>query len=1065
MSTLRRPFTSEPELPACGFIQLFLNRVKEFPEKVAVIDGDRAVTYAQLLEKVKQFSFLLRGTKEIVIQEPISVLVPKGLDHIIAQMAIIFCGGTCLPLDPTWSNEELQSRQSSAGSKLVIADQNNMNRLPLITNVLISFKDLDKITGSHEIEHTPTTSEFRSHILFSSGTTGTPKGIQILARGIYRLNHWFQFRPSDRIAHVNNVVFDACIQDIWCPLISGSTVVNIPKDVLLDPFRFMEMVKTHRITWILLTNALFNAIAVACPTAFATIDVVLAAGDAPNTSIMKLVLENGPPGRLLNGYGPAECSVLSSTYDITIKDTQLGTMSIGRPLFDGDYHVLNEDLNPVIGTDVGELYISGPGISAGYLNRPDLNEKSFLTLNLAGNDQPLRVYKTGDLVRYREGSDLLEYVGRRDHQIKLSGHRVELEVIEAFFANTGLVSAVAVLKIQPKVIDAAAFLQAYVVLKPEADLKSLSKKVKQKYPENLAPRITEIDRLPLTPNGKADRKILEALCLESIGQNLLETKQGYDTGAEAFPTIARLKSIWSQILFLPFDKIQPTDKYFSIGGTSINITTLISKVYRTFNFSMSAAAIYEHQTLRAMSTYIESGAVSGVSESSLREVRDSMINDPLLADTLVPLPGPVPVWRSTREGDVLLTGATGFLGAFFLQALLELPEIRKVRCLVRAKTPQDGELRIRKNLKKYRLSISDFLMTSKLSVLVGDLAEPSLGLRPAIYDQVARSCSAIFHLGAHVNYVQPYNLHRPANIIGTLNILRLAVTGKKKSVHYSSSIGAYGPQGLTSKATAKPLAEDKPLDAFLDGLVHDLGYSQSQFATEQLVWRALQRGLPVSIYRPGFILGHSKTGYGNPDDFFGRLVTGCFSTGFYPLLKQRKQCIPVDQVAKQLLHISSNNDNIGHAYNLVPLKGSGSSELLEAFEMIKKSTGANLQGLPYQQWLQHLLKQNKTNSSLEPLIPMFQEKVFGELTRWELHENPVYYEVRNTRRAIADSDDPEGFLSLGKRLLKLYVARWLEQGGNSPMTKLQCSSNSGQAIKKRSDFNLPTAGQTPGPMS
>ncbi|TGJ64513.1 putative NRPS-like protein biosynthetic cluster [Orbilia oligospora] len=1030
MSTLRRPYTSSPELPTCGLIELFLNRVIEFPEKLAVIDGNIMLTYRQLLEKVKQFAFVLRNSREIMLEEPIAILTSKGLDHIISQMAIIFCGGTCLPLDPTWSDEQLKLRQSDTGFKIVIADEQNIHRPSAATKILIFYESLDKVKDYQGLSHIPTSSKSRSHILFSSGTTGVPKGIQVAVHGIHRLNFWFQFKPSDRIAHVNNVVFDACIQDIWCPLISGGTVINIPKELMLDPFKFAEAIKAYRITWVLLTNALFNAIAIACPTAFETVDIVVAAGDAPNTSVMKLVIERGAPGRLLNGYGPSECSILSSTYDVTLEDATLGTMSIGRPLLDGDYHVLDENLRPVAGTDVGELYISGPGLSPGYLNRPDLNEKSFLNLRNLTHGGPLRVYKTGDLVRRREGSDLLEYVGRRDNQIKLSGHRIELEVIEAFLAGTGLVSAAAVIKIQPREVESPAFLQAYVVLNPLANLDSLARKVREKYPENLVPRLTPVDRFPLTPNGKTDRKALEALCLESIEQDRLKIKGNIDISSKNLLTVDKLKLVWSEILLVPLEEIKPTDTFFSLGGSSINIASLISEIYKKFNFNISVRDVYEHQTLQRMSSHIESDFCPNTKTANSKDVRNYMINDPKLADELVPLPGPISNWRCTEEGDVLLTGATGFLGAFFLQALIELPEIQTVRCLVRAKDSNDGQLRIRKNLQKYHISIADSLMASKLTVLSGDLAEPLLGLTPGVYEEVARSCATVFHLGAHVNYIQPYTLHRPANIVGTLNILRLAVTGRKKTVHYSSSIGAYGAPDPTAsvKNLAEYLPEDEPLDAFINGLVYDLGYSQSQFATEQLVWRAIQRGLPISIYRPGFILGHSKTGYGNPHDFFGRVAMACIKMGYYPLLpKQRNEFIPVDQVVKQLLHISSNHKNIGHAYNLVPLRNSESVELNDTFEMLSRCVGVKLKGLPYQEWLQELSKPRNSNSVLKPLIPMLQEKVYGGLTRWELYENTAFYETTNTRRAISDSDDPQGCLPLDESLLKLYAIRWLQQ--------------------------------------
>ncbi|KAK6507636.1 hypothetical protein TWF481_006062 [Arthrobotrys musiformis] len=1025
MPFIQRADPVNPLQPRCGMISLFLHRAEEFPSQRAFVSAteDVTVTYLELLGKVKSLAHELRK-RAIPLESPIAILTAKGLDQVVAQLAVIFVGGTCVPLDPSTSDEQIQVRLDDAQPVYLVTDAEHQHRQlgkGKVPKVTINHGNLDSPSlGGQECFPTPTYPETRSHIFYTSGTTGKPKGVQVLARGIIRLRQWAKMTPRDLVGHVTNPTFDISTLDIWVALMSGSTIVHFSKDILSSPFTFAKSLKQFPVSWMVITTGLFNIVASACPDAFSSVEILVTGGEAANSVAMKLVLESsGPPGKLINAYGPTECSVWSTFHEVTIQEAISGSISIGSHIIGSDLYVLDDELQLVPGGGIGELCVGGSCLSPGYFNRPDLTEKAFVSVTgLVKHGEPKRVYRTGDLVRYNEHG-LLDYIGRKDNQIKIHGFRVELEGIEATIIKNCAehVSTVAVLKIQPLQPEAgaSAFLLAYVVLRPEegGDLQAVSEKLKQILPWYSIPRLQSIDQLPLNTSAKVDRKRLTELYYSSSKRPAKQNPKS---------SLDKLESIWRQTLAQPPSAIKPNDNYFSLGGTSLQSATLILKIRKEFGIALSTDVLYRHQTLSAMAEYLQDGVEKEF------DTKGYMEKDALLSESLEPLKGPIPDWRSDAEGDVFVTGATGFLGAYLVHALLQMPETKRIQCLVRAKDVTHGMSRLLEAFAKYGITISNNEPSlSKIIILPGDLAQPNLGLDQSAFDSVGNSSAAIFHFGALVNYVQPYNVHRPANTIGTLNIIRLAVTGRPKVIHYSSSFVAHGPTGLFKGPMS--LSEDEPLEPYLDGLMYDLGYSQSQWVAEQLLWTSIKKGIPISIYRPGFILGHSESGYGNPDDFMGRFIVSCINMGTYPLLpKQRKEFIPVDHCIRDILHISYSNSNLGRAYNIVPLDPSASVEWNNTFELLKQCSNFNLRGSPYLDWVNQLPE--VVDERLQPLMPMLKEKVYGQKTRWEVWENMAIYQTDNTRAAIANSKNPEGCSPLNERLLRLYLKGWFEQTGN-----------------------------------
>lgn len=687
---------------------------------------------------------------------------------------------------------------------------------------------------------------------------------------------------------------------------------------------------------------------------------------------------------------------------------QAGSVSIGVPIGRTIAYIADDAGQA---SDEGELWVGGAGVSQGYFNQPEKNSASFTTVDslVTASGDPVRMYRTGDIVQRRPDGQI-DYVGRRDHQVKIRGFRIELGVVEAALLKTGQFSEVVAMKIDVPQEGAGSVLVAYAVSVNVCDLSEIGKALetlKLILPYYMIPQLELISKMPLNNHAKVDRKKLTKLYCQRW-ENMAESQY------EPKDTRSTLARLWANILASPVPSYEDKDDFFRLGGTSLQASLLISQIRRTFDSEVSLLSLYDNSTLGSLTFIVQKS--QGGQLDTIRNESDVWLADTQIADEL-PCPArPVVDWRREMEGRVFFTGATGFVGAFMLADLLRLPHIHQIGCLVRAADATVGLKRLRVAMTKYDLW--EHIFEEKLLVLPGLLEDEYLGLGLERFEEIANWASVIFHLGAHVNYTQPYSLHRPSNTLGTLNVLRFACTGRTKAVHYVSSISCFGPTGFVTGAST--VQEDEPLLPHLRALVYDHGYAQSQWVAEQLLRRAMQRGFPIAVYRPGFITGHSQTGACNPDDFFSRLIHACREMGCYPKLpNQRKEFVPVDYVNSAILHIAASQSSLGQAYHIVPPSRKVSIDMDATMDLISESSDSPVRGVPYAEWID-LLAANPPER-LQPLQPMLAEKVQGSLTRWELYENMPIYETMNTVNALADYPGGLEFPVLGKALMKKYL--------------------------------------------
>ncbi|KAJ5738139.1 hypothetical protein N7493_001294 [Penicillium malachiteum] len=997
-----------------GLGQLFHRRVLEDPHAIAITDGKTSFSYEELHRRAAVIAQELRQMP-FETEEPVGIIVKHGIWDAVTQMGIVYAGGSCATMDPTLPDSQIRDRLTRLGTRYVLVDKPNTGRDFPYHSIDVEGLSMQNDPPSDNDFPITTNLEHRTHLIHTSGTTSEPKAVQIAARSILEVAYHAPFLPvqkTDVVAHCNNTSFDVALMDIWGPLLNGARIAILTKEVLLDLQVMAAEIDRLGITFMPTTTALLNLAATTFPTAFSKLRMCWIGGEAANLPAIKTILEQGPPENLINAYGPTECCVLCMAHHITMKDVAAGTVSIGKPIGRSFAVISDESGNPVPPGVEGELCIGGPGVSPGYANQAEKNLTSFVTRK-GPLGTPERFYRTGDIVKQRVDGQV-DFVGRRDHQVKVRGFRIELGTIESAMFQTKRVSEAVAMKMDALQDGAGSNLIAFVVPAQKAvafDQSALIEDLKVILPDYMVPRIEVVDQMPLNNHAKIDRQRLSKLYRQRWEEQMLVLEKQKSEGDN---TRDKLSAMWATILATPIPQYKDDDDLFALGCTSLQASLLISQIKRALQTEISLLTLYDHSTLGKLTAIIDK-CRGGVLETISNE-RELWIADTHLADSLVLPHKPVVDWRRDTEGRVFITGATGFVGAFMLADILRMPEVHQVGCLVRARDSEVGMKRLAAALRKYDLWEESF--RHKLLPLCGTLEDSWLGLGQERFEEVGSWASVIFHLGARVNYTQPYSLHRPANTIGTINVMRLAITGRLKGVHYSSSISCFGPTGYVTGA--KIIYEDEPLMKHIDALPYDHGYAQSQWVAEQLLRRLMDRNFPIAIYRPGFITGHQKTGACNPDDFFSRTIHACSEMGCYPRLpNQRKEFVPVDYVSDVTLHIASSPLSLGQAFHIVPPSRAKSIDMDDTMELIGDSGGAKLQGLDYSQWIERLAANPPVR--LQPLQPMLAEKVDCGLTRWELYENMPLYDTTNTMRALKSYPGGLKFPVLDSALMKRYL--------------------------------------------
>ena len=441
----------------------------------------------------------------------------------------------------------------------------------------------------------------------------------------------------------------------------------------------------------------------------------------------------------------------------------------------------------------------------------------------------------------------------------------------------------------------------------------------------------------------------------------------------------RLIEMISDILVT--DSITIDDDFFDLGGHSIAAVQLLGKIARTFHVRLPLQRLFEKPTVRHLASVIEEMQSQGCgrrTEERLISLKDEVVLDPCVCRT-----DDVSIGHHDPS-RVLLTGATGFLGAFLLADLLEQTNAR-VYCLVRASSPADAMERLKTHLQSWMLWNKSF--ASRIVAIPADLTQPLFGMSRDYFNHLADTVDAIYHSGAYVDFIQPYIRLKEANVTGTATVLRLAAQGRYKPVHFISTVNVFnGADSSRIIYESDQLSDERELHT---------GYDQSKWVAESLVNVARLRGIPANIYRPGPIIGHSQSGVSNADDLLHRIIAGGIRWGYMPDMDIAVNLVPIDYVSGAIVQISRQPSALGKTFHLVNPNTVNVRQLLDWLE----SSRYSFSRLPYSEWRRKLLQEAERDpeNPIYPLVPFFAEKESASDFR------KAFFDARNTVEALAPS--------------------------------------------------------------
>lgn len=1027
---------------------LFYAAVKRTPDDVAVFYEGKTLTFREvdgLSERLADYLFHV-GVRPNCIS---GIFMEHCIEFVIAYIAALKAGGAYMPLEIVYPPDLLERVMEESKPTIILTKSKFRNRLPewqLALNMDEGWVDaLEKqnIPPMPE-DRTRTHPDDLAYVVMSSGTTGVPKGICCPHRGAVHSYDWrlinCPFIDNDRVA--SHVFF---VWELLRPMLGNKPLYIIPDDTIYDPIRLVEYISVHSITRILFTPSLCQLVLDTCSSEILleklkTLRIVWLCGEVVTMELRDRFVKLFPDCELQNLYSVSECHDASAVdlAHMSEFDNALSSKyaSCGEVMPNVRAYVLDDDYKPVSIGVPGELFIGGPCLAIGYLNRPEQTAQRFLKTVVPGQT----VYRTGDRARFLPNGHL-ELIGRCDFMVKIRGYSVVLGAVESALAQHPLVSTAVVLTEGDEGQDKR--LVAYIVPDNWEHVPSaltLREFLKEKLPHYAIPSIfVELDALPInSASGKLDRKrmptIEEAKKLRNESVDLtVDVALALDSETEK-----QLAAIWADLLRLENSSVlNKKVNFFDVGGHSLLATRLVSSIRDAFGVHLTLADILSSPELEAVATRIDSG-LGGNKKPGDEAAAPSKIVFPLEA-YLDPSIYPAATrkngysrFRVEMVGrpprSVLLTGCTGFLGAHLLHALIKYTETT-VYCLVRAADDVSALARIAQAMKTYGLykDVEDSF-EDQIVPIAGDLAQPLFGLDGDTFKALASEVDAIIHNGAEVNLVKPYAALKSVNVLGTQEVLRLAVTNglaktRVKPVHYISTNGVFP----TSFKDAK-LRENAVLTEVSEALEN--GYAQSKWVAEQLCRKAAARGLPVSILRPGNMAPSSTSGQWNTSDFIYLLLKGCAELGAVPTREKddwRFDLTPVDFAARAIVNLSALHpkEALGltlHIQNsALPVHG---AEFLSSFRAaVSTATGGKKQiaEVEYGEWKKQLAAAVSGNTSASTEL----QKLAAGVDAFEvyLQSDKVFdSEVATSLLARLGITCP----TVDASLLQTYVSTWAE---------------------------------------
>ena len=863
----------DPEHAGKTFVDLFREAVEKYPDRPAVRDGMGEITYREL-DRMSDYVAQKLTENGFGREQAAGILCGRTREFAVAYVGVMKAGGAYVPLDPEYpqSRIEYMLKDSGADNLLVI------NRY----RELVSFYDgnilsLDEVAEASKdftlsVELTSPKPENLAYMIYTSGSTGKPKGVMLEQRNLLNLIEYIRLTrktsPDDIVAEFASFCFDASVIDLFAPLTAGALLYIFPEDIRKDAVAVAKCIQDQKIT-----SATF-------PTQMGELVTELLE-DAPCLKFVTLGGEKFKHYRnrtyqMINGYGPTENTVSSTEFWV---DKQYDNIPIGKSQRNVRSYVVSEDLKRLPVGASGELCHAGRQIARGYHNLPEKTASVFVENPYSVCEDDKRLYRTGDMVRMK-GDGNIEYIGRIDSQVKIRGYRVELGEIEGAVLKHELVKNSAVTVVEK---GGNKYITAYYTGEsiPDEELKTFLEPL---IPDYMMPSFfVHIDEMPVTPGGKIDKK---ALPVPEVAVN----------NTSYVEPVTMVQKTLCEIFekALGTEKVGIEDNFFDLGGSSLTASK-VAVMCLSRNISIVYADVFKHPTVRELAEIVDDQA-SAESPQSNNEFSDYNYNR---IQSVISGNVEENADRITKEelGDIMITGATGFLGIHILKAYLDNYD-GKVYCLVRKGSYESMEKRMMHMLMYYFDNPCEELFKDRIVCVDGDITS-----KEQVESFGAYKFRTLINCAACVKHFAAGDVLQKINVHGVENLIEFCKNNGRRLIQISTvSVAGEGSNGVPPMD--RVFGEN---DLYIGQSITN-EYIRTKFLAERAVLEAVSGGLDAKIIRVGNLMSRNSDGEFQINfitNGFLRSLRGYKAIGKFPMggMHEVAELSPIDSTALAVLKL------------------------------------------------------------------------------------------------------------------------------------------------------------------
>ena len=863
--------TGTGEAPFKLFYESIIHHAQTQPERMALIACDARFTYQEFDQATNRIANALRqrGVRE---GDRVALLLPRTSRLILSMFGVQKAGAAYIPCDPEYPADRVKLILEDSGAKLIIT--------PEVAEELLQTEDTT-------LPQTSLTPDDLAYLIYTSGSTGRPKGVMLRHEGMCNyatalpanVEAYAVANAAESILAVTTISFDASLHEIAISLFNGLTLVLASEEQTKNPLDMAALIHEHHIGYVSATPSQWQTwiYSTEFVEAIRTVPIIRFGGEKLPESLLHQ-MQQLTPSRILNTYGPTETTVSSNIQELTHADR----VTVGRPQLNVKEFVVDSDGNELPVGVVGELYIGGRGVARGYNNLDDMTRERFIDYH------GTRIYKSGDYAKWAPDGDVF-ILGRKDHQIKLRGLRIELGEVENVIARVEGVKNVVIMIRQ---LSGKEHLCAYFTADRPIDITEMKAEISKSLTQYMVPTAyLQLEKMPMTPNGKTDLKALPEPQLAISGE--------YE--APANDTERTFCDIFAKILQM--DRVGATDNFFELGGTSLVVTRVIIEADKA-GLHVSYGEVFANPTPRKLACLITGESENtGQVDDPVAAFDYTAINNLLQRNTL----GFFRAGERHPLGDVLITGSTGYLGIHILRELID-SDAQNIYCMVRGKSQEAAESRLRTLLYYYFSESFKELFGKRLHIVLGDVTQD--------IDESLK-VDTVFNCAAVVKHFSEGTEIEDVNIGGAQHCVDFCIKTGAKLIHISTA----STRGIWAGEIKDDVFTEK---RFYMGQYLGNKYIYSKFMAERLILDAVAlHGLNAKIMRVGNLAARSTDGEFqanfSTNSFMGRIriynMLGCCP---YALRNKRVEFSPINEVAQAicLLATTPKECTVFHPYNI-----------------------------------------------------------------------------------------------------------------------------------------------------